>query len=491
MFGGYRDGPLDDLWAYRPGQNAWARLEPQGVRPPARDRHSAVWDDATGRMLVFGGTGLDPLADLWSYDPAATNRWTEVQPAGERPTTHFDHGAVWDPATARMLVFGGYGGRASHDLWSYQPAANAWRKLRPWGAPPPTRSAYSVAWDPAASQMLTMSAFLGGRSNDLWAYRPATNAWVQPAPSRPAPSARQQHAAAWSARAAAMFVFGGYRSGSEFLNDLWSYRPATRSWIPLQPDGTAPSGRSGHTAVWDDRANRLLVFGGYSVQGYHADLWSYRPDTNTWEELARNGQRPPPRDEHVAVWDTERGQMLVHGGARDGRPVDDLWAYLATTDSWVELEPEDRWPAARFRHTAVWDPDADRMLVFAGYGGGFPGGYLNDVWSYRPTAKGWERLEPLTEGMPASRARHVAVWDSTRQRMLAMGGFAGGIEYLSDLWAFDPVDSTWRQLRPATGPGARSAHVGAWDAAGSQLLIHGGSGSALSDELWLYAPLPP
>ena len=485
IFGGYRDGSLDDLWSYRPADNTWRRLFPAGPLPPARDRHSAVWHESAGRMLIFGGSRGDPLADLWSYDPAS-NAWAELTPRKSGPPTHFEHGAVWDPVAGQMLVFGGYGGRGGDDLWSYQPATGAWRKLRPWGTPPPARGAFSIAWDSAAARMLVVSAYLGGRANDLWAYRPASNAWLQPGPSRPIPSARQQHAAAWNPRDGGMLLFGGYRSGAEFLNDLWSYRPATRSWIPLAPSGTPPSARSGHSAVWDNTANRLLIFGGYGLEGYRADLWSYRPDTNTWEELGRTGPRPPPREEHSAVWDAAGGQMLVYGGAREGRTVDDLWAYGSTTDSWVELDPEGDWPAARFRHTAVWDATDGRMLVFAGYGGGFPGGYLNDVWSYRPSANTWDRLDAPGSDSPQPRARHVAVWDPARGRMLAMGGFAGGIEYLADLWSFDPGEATWQQLRPAARPGARSAHVAVWDTGGGQMLVHGGSGSALSDELWSY-----
>jgi N-acetylneuraminic acid mutarotase len=440
-------------------------------------------------MVIFGGARGDPLSDLWSYDPES-NRWTELATSGDWPPSHFDHGAVWDPIAGQMLVFGGYGGRAAEDLWSYQPAAGTWRKLKPWGTPPPARGVFSVVWDPGAARMLVVSAFPSGHPNDLWAYRPATNAWMRPEPSRPAPSARQQHAAAWDERDRTMLVFGGYRSGAEFLDDLWSYTPETRSWVSLAPSGPSPSARSGHSAVWDSTANRLLLFGGYGVDGYRADLWSYRPDTNSWEELAGGGPRPPPREEHTAVWDSAHGQMLLYGGARDGRIVDDLWAYRPATDTWVELDPQDVWPAARFRHSAVWDATNAQMLVFAGYGGGFPGGYLNDVWSYRPGPDRWERLDVggLT---PPPRSRHVAIWDADAARMLITGGFAGGIDYLADLWSFSPGENRWQQFGPDGGPAPRAGEVAVWNTRGRQMLVHGGSGSALSDELWSFVPPRP
>jgi N-acetylneuraminic acid mutarotase len=486
VFGGYRDGPLDDLWSYRSADNAWTRLSPVGALPPPRDRHSATWDDAHGRMLVFGGTRGAPLADLWSYDPAV-NRWTELLPKGDRPPTHFDHGAAWEPTGSRMLVFGGYGARAADELWTYESALGSWRKLRPWGSPPPARGAFSVIWDASSARMLVVSEFLGGRANDLWAYRPASNGWTQPMPMSPFPSARQQHSAVWDERDGAMLLFGGYRSGTAFLDDLWSYRPVTRSWVPLAPTGPRPSARGGHSAVWDPSANQMLVFGGYGLDGYRSDLWSYRPDTNTWEELMVGGERPPPREEHAAVWDTTNGQMLLYGGDRDGRAIDDLWAYRPATNSWVELAPDGPWPAARFRHTAVWDAAGGQMLVFAGYGGGFPGGYLNDVWSYRPSADAWTRLAG-PEDAPPPRSRHIAVWDHEGDRLLIAGGFAGGIDYLADLWIFSPADGSWRLLQAEGGPAARAAQAAVWDGAGRRMFVQGGSGSSPSDEFWSYVP---
>ena len=84
VFGGYRDGALDDLWTYRPAENRWLRLDSAGQRPPARYRHSAVWQESRQQMLIFGGMRDDPLADLWRYSPY-TNTWLQLLPDGERP----------------------------------------------------------------------------------------------------------------------------------------------------------------------------------------------------------------------------------------------------------------------------------------------------------------------------------------------------------------------------------------------------------------------
>lgn len=480
VFGGYRDGPLDDLWSYRPSSNSWARLSPSG-RIPARFRHSAVWDPAREQMLVYGGSHGDPLTDLWSYRPRA-NAWNRLDPGGAYPPTHFLHAAVWDQTEDRMLVFGGYGGRRFDELWSYRPSEGSWKALRPWGDPPPARGPHSAVWDPTGARVLVASGYSGGRPNDLWSYRPASNAWTQPGPSPQHPRARQQHTAVWADDR--MLVYGGYLGGRDFLDDLWSYRPATRSWLLREGEGPRPLARSGHSAVWDPAGRRMLLFGGNGPDGFLASLWSYHLETNSWRPLAPT-PGPLPREDHTAVWDPDGQQMLVYGGSRDGRALGDLWAYRIADDTWVELTPEEG-PPPRFRHGAVWDTVARRMLVFGGYGGAFPGGYLNDLWSWEPTTNTWTPLEADCP-CPSPRARHSAVWDARGERMFALGGFAGGIDYLSDLWSYEARTNAWRQPSPTGGPPTpRSAHSAVWDSSRGQMLVYGGYGGGVYDELWVY-----
>src|SRR5438874_5951584 len=143
---------------------------------------------------------------------------------------------------------------------------------------------------------------------------------------------------------------------------------------------------------------------------------------------ARDDTTPPDREDHSAVWDSQDARMLVFGGGREGRPFDDLWSWDPLGNSWAELTPEGPRPAARFRHSAVWDADGARMLVFGGYGGDFPGSYLNDLWSYDPAANTWTELA-LDSEAPPPRATHGAAWNADSDQLLIMGGFSGGIDY--------------------------------------------------------------
>jgi N-acetylneuraminic acid mutarotase len=579
VYGGYGGGP-GRLWSYRPATNVWAELAPDGPTPPARGFHSAAWDPDRGQMLVFAGIGpsFDPLNDLWAYRPAS-NTWASLSTPAPRPFPVFYHSAVWDAASSQMVVFGGadpltseflnetwayrpasntwvprapfvdrvkdkriglplerlshsatwdpvdgqmlvFGGGCGAgcyraDLWGYRPPADKWVRLQSFRGGPSARGGHSAVWDPGGGRVLIFGGAVpdGSSLRELWSYRPADGTWSRLAPLQPTPRARQQHTAVWDPVRAQMLVFGGYTGSGNFLDELLSYRPAANAWTTVTPGGPTPPARSNHAAAWDSTTGHMLVFGGYGGGGYLNDLWSYDPAGNSWAVLSPQSTAfgPAPREEASAVWDATYGQLLIFGGSRGGNePLEDLWAYRPASSTWVELASDGPWPVSRLRHSAVWDSTRGEMLVFGGYGGGFPGGYLDDLWSYQPASSNWLQLsapegpEAVTvaaaetsvlrpqssvRAQPSARSRQAAAWDAPGDRMLVFGGFAGGIDYLKDLWSYQPATDTWIELTPALGPArptARAWHAAVWDPGNRRLLVFGGQGGGPSDEIWAY-----
>lgn len=81
LYGGYStDADFGDIWLLDYRDSAapqWSRVDPAdseavGAGPGARSGHSAVWDAAGRRMVVYGGTrrtddgGIAFLGDAWA-----------------------------------------------------------------------------------------------------------------------------------------------------------------------------------------------------------------------------------------------------------------------------------------------------------------------------------------------------------------------------------------------------------------------------------------
>ncbi len=70
---------------------SWTQLSPTGVPPSVRDHHSAVYDSANNRMMVFAGDdgSCSGGNDVWVLSNAdgtgGTPVWTQLNPTGGPP----------------------------------------------------------------------------------------------------------------------------------------------------------------------------------------------------------------------------------------------------------------------------------------------------------------------------------------------------------------------------------------------------------------------
>ncbi len=125
LFGGCSSGfgpcPQGDLWSLDVNGKDWNEISPTGIKPSPRSNPALVGDDA-GRLILFGGLTKDgPANDAWSFDIAA-GEWTALEPPGDAPTARSSHDAVWNPATGTLIVFGGKGKEgALNDMWVFTP----------------------------------------------------------------------------------------------------------------------------------------------------------------------------------------------------------------------------------------------------------------------------------------------------------------------------------------------------------------------------------
>lgn len=142
-------------WVYSPKKNEWRQLDLE-VLPPQRALAPMVYDPATKKIVLFGGDGLDRLrADTWVYD-CATRTWEERKPALS-PSPRFGHALLHLPKSGRIVLLGGVGYTSStayqarlykpllFEIWTYDVAANEWSLVKRFDGGAPAHHAIFAA----------------------------------------------------------------------------------------------------------------------------------------------------------------------------------------------------------------------------------------------------------------------------------------------------------------------------------------------------------
>lgn len=460
LFGGWNGATyFNDLWVLSLGDTvAWHEATPPLPRPGGRVAHSMVYDPIGDRMLVLDGAAAGMGNDLWALSLAGAPTWSRLTPVNGMLPIRAAHAAVYDPIGRRMIVVGGasyvapwWGGT---DTWALALVGDlVWAPLVGGSAAAPEpRWDQSAVYDPVRERMVIFGGYAGGDLAQL-----LDDTWVLPL------------------------------QGSGSWGDTWDF------------SGTGPRARSGHSAIYDPVRDRMIVFGGQVDDGdegayFGNDLWAASfsaaigHGVSPWTRLAAGGAPPSPRVFHRSIYDPDGDRMLVYGGY-DGADRADLWELsLAGTPTWTELHPDGVGPGSLVAHSMVYDSKQHRMLVF---GGGDTRRCLGETWALSlGRHPAWSLLMPETDPRLA-RVFHSAVYDEQNRRMVVWGGFSCAARGdVNDCWALDLKGRPeWHELRSANEPPEpREGHTAIYDAANQQMVIFAGNGTL--NDAWAL-PLPP
>ncbi len=325
------------------------------------------------------------------------------------------------------------------------------------------------------------------------------NFTAQPAASNGASAAlRSGHSMVWDDHDNLLLVFGGIDGSGALLNDLWAYSPVSGNWSELHSAtvattcGSAPAPRMNAAMVWDTVDQQVLLYGGMDTGGhYFGDLWAFSPSGKAWT-LLKCGSGGPGARIASAVWDGH--EMLLAGGMNKYGMLSDFWAYApGGGGQWQRLPNMSMTPRAY--QTLVWDSTDSRLYAFGGLGAN--GVQLNDFWSYSP-ASGWTQITPNSTSNPLGRQQAMGAWDSRDNLLILMGGFEDGqgVPFWG-FWVYDPRQNAWGLLllnlahTNAPHVPGRTAATMAWDAADGRIYIYAGAGNGKSgstlNDLWMIA----
>jgi hypothetical protein len=309
----------------RCGRYVWTQVS-SALRPSARSGPGIDWDSNRSRLVLFGGKQGDGgyPADVWEFDGMSWSpRSTTNSPGGRE-----DPGLAFLPSTG-MVLFGGNNGTYLQDTWIL--SGSNWSQSSTASFTPPARDGH---------------IFIRGigLTSD------------------------------------ALVLFGGRNQVTRF-DDTWEWTPANLgiTWNERSTTNRIPR-RTGAAAVWEPRTvfSRLLVMGGITDAGRTNEVIA-REGTGpgrAWAVVPTIGViEPAARSSHGAVWEPQRGRMLVFGGSDGTRVLNDLWEW--SNGRWTE-RPTASGPSPRGNFVIAWHPLRNAAVLFGGALG--DGGVTDETW---------------------------------------------------------------------------------------------------------------
>jgi hypothetical protein len=349
---------------------------------------------------------------------------------------------------------------------SFTATGQVWTRLCPSNAPP-GRSGAASAYDESNDRLIVFGGKLedGTDSAETWVLSNATGRGGAPMwsllDSGSGPSARFRAAAGFDPGGNRLIVHGGCSGEcASSLRDTWVMTLTTPpEWTAL-PD--APAARSGAASAFDETTGRLILFGGMEAGVPLGDLWVLK-DSNglgapEWEVLSFSGGPPAPRSDASAHLDPATNRMVLFGGRLAGDEVSsETWILenangLSGAPRWSELAPSGEAPAGRWGAASLYDPGANRLVVFGGSGSGYDSSENavgSDLWMLsEANASGatpaWVKLSP-ENGPPAPRLLAANAYSASEGRLIVAFGEnnrRATPSRLDDLWVLDDAVGT-------------------------------------------------
>lgn len=292
---------------------------------------------------------------------------------------------------------------------------------------PPHRRHHALTYDPATKRVL----LYGGQHlvsdsdtpvlDDLWAWD--GRAWTRLAASTGTGMIGHK---LFADGAGGLFAAGNPRAAGRFSAPNARAMTARRDgqrWIPVVGDSTPE--RESAAGAYDSRRKRFVLFGGLVGSRFGGDTWEF--DGRQWQRVAANG--PPPLLGAAMAYDAQRQTMVLFGGLdTTGHKYNDTWEWNGAR--WMRVSSTG--PSPRFGAGMAYDIARGEAILFAGVDSANQ--KLNDTWRW--DGRSWRRAE--TALAPPVRSEGYMAYDAARRVIVMFGGEgAPVVPTLGDTWEWD------------------------------------------------------
>jgi hypothetical protein len=293
--------------------------------------------------------------------------------------------------------------------------------------------------------------------------------WTQANPVT-TPTFRRAGAMAYDGVGNRLLMHGGLDpSFSSLIDETWAYNGIT--WTLLTPT-SGMAGRWGHQLVRDTLRNRLITFGGRSPTQNTPANDTYQWNGSGWLQILP-ASAPAPRHLYGMAYDQRRDRVVVFGGRGALQTLSDTWEFEGSNWQRVDLLEA---PPARQELVMVYDAGRAATVLFGGFHPDSSTVY-GDTWEY----DGSQWVERSFATPPAPRYRAAAAYDSRRQRVLVYGGF-NGQNLLTQTLEF--TGDEWRQLPIAAGSQFATEQYAGFDPQRNRFVTFGGFGASFGNQTW-------
>ncbi len=291
---------LDETWLYDPAANAWKEGHPPRRPMGSCCVRDSTYDEVAGRVVQMeghsGGHGWQftrqkgwglRASSPWLYD-AAADRWAPMRPAFG-PSNRPYKALAWSPDHFITLMFSGEG--QENDTWAYDSGANRWFEMNP-PARPPAFLGGSLCYDRKRKTFVMLAAAgpeVGEppRRTGLWTYDPAANAWKEHRPEHSPPAGTNSPLSFDEAAGQTLcFPAEGSPGSGKWRMRVWTLDLDKPDWTEVTPAEPGPA-YFNHCAVYVPELNVHVIGPG------HADWHTGHPTTReTWTYRYREGKAP-------------------------------------------------------------------------------------------------------------------------------------------------------------------------------------------------------